>query len=68
LSGRFRQPLDYWTGEVYRRVKLALITGWPMEYIDDLGYFDYESILQIHEAENYVEEKAHGNSGRVTIR
>jgi len=55
LSAKFRQPMDTWTGAVYQRAKLALITGWPLGYIDQLGWFDFETVLQVHEAENFVE-------------
>ena len=37
---------------IYRRIKIAMITGWPMDYIDNkLGLLDGDAILQIWEAE-----------------
>jgi len=53
-------PLDVETGEIYRRVKIALLTGWTMDYIEGLGMVDSEAILQVYEAENYVEVKRGG--------
>jgi hypothetical protein len=37
-------------------VKLALITGWHLEYVDGLGYEDSEALLQIYDAEHFVGE------------
>lgn len=34
----------------YPRVEIALLTGWTLEYIDNLGTIDEEAILQIYEA------------------
>jgi hypothetical protein len=34
----------------YPRVEIALLTGWTLEYIDNLGMIDQESVLQIYEA------------------
>jgi hypothetical protein len=44
--------LPGWTADLYRRAKIALLTGWTFDYIDRLGVIDQDSILQIHEAEN----------------
>lgn len=48
---RFGSHLDYETSDLYYRAKIAMLTGWTMEYIDALGMLDYESIIQVFEAE-----------------
>ena len=43
--------MDEQAAETYRRVKIAMLTGWTLEYIDALGCEDETAILEIHEAE-----------------
>lgn len=40
--------------EQYRRIKIALVTGWTLEYIDQLGALDESHIVEILEAEAVV--------------
>ncbi len=47
--------------EMYRRVKLAIITGWTFDVIDGLGYEDGEVLLQVWDAEHFVEVSNDGS-------
>jgi hypothetical protein len=51
-------------GAIYERAKIAFLTGWSIEYIDNLGWLDHEAILQIHEAEIRLQVKQHGRNRR----
>lgn len=35
----------------YQRVKVALLTGWTLDYIDGLGLVDSDAVLQVAEAD-----------------
>lgn len=37
--------------EIYTVYRLATLTGWTIEYIKGLGFFDTEALLQIWDAE-----------------
>lgn len=53
MSIKFRQPLPPDVVHLYRRAKLAMLTGWTFDYIDNLGLIDEESLWQIHDAESW---------------
>ena len=57
MSAKFQEALDPRTSTLYGRVRIAMITGWSFEYIDALGWLDWEAILQIHDALNFQETK-----------
>lgn len=51
MSAKYNDPLPEEIGEDYRRCKLALLTGWTLEYIDGLGCLAESMIWQIHDVE-----------------
>lgn len=51
MSARYGDALPAEIGEEYRRCKLALLTGWTLEYIDNLGALSETMIWQIHDVE-----------------
>lgn len=48
---------------LYRRAKIAMLTGWTLEYIDALGCEDEASILEVFEAEQHIGSN-NGNNRR----
>jgi hypothetical protein len=68
LSGRFRCSfdeaaqdvglnLDIDLSDLYETVKIAELTGWQIEYINDLGWLHREAILQVYEAEGKLKAR-----------
>ena len=52
MSGKFGAQMDVFTSNSYRRLKIAMLTGWTMDYIDnELGFLDAEVLLHVWEAE-----------------
>ena len=57
LSGKFGEEMDEYTAEQYHRAKLAMLTGWTLEYIDCLGAIDASIVLEVYEAEQSLRTK-----------
>lgn len=60
MSGVFGEPLSQVAAKegvtldvetLYEVSKIAMLTGWTVEYIESLGILYRESLLQIHDAE-----------------
>lgn len=45
--------MEPYYARLYRRVEIALKTGWTFDYIDNLGLIDEASIVEILEAKSY---------------
>lgn len=64
MAAKFGEAMPDETAAAYRRAKLAMITGWSLEYIDYLGCEDEASILEVYEAEQYIKGTPNGNNRR----
>jgi hypothetical protein len=49
--------MDNYAAEQYHRAKLAMLTGWTLEYIDGLGAVDASIVLEVYEAEQALRTK-----------
>ena len=58
--------MDSDIGDQYKRLKVALITGWTLDYIDSLGLRDYEEIYQVFEAEQSLNGSRSSKPGSKT--
>ena len=59
--------MDDETAYHYQRAKLAMLTGWTFEHIDNMGALDFNEVLEVHEAEEMVRvslRNAHGSKRR----
>ena len=57
MAGKFGEAMTEPNAEQYRRAKIALLTGWTFDYIDQLGAADESLILEVHEAEQSLRSK-----------
>lgn len=42
---------------LYENAKIAMMTGWTIEYIENLGLLHRESLLQVYDAEQHLRSR-----------